>query len=161
MPSITYFPERELPARTNLRIFDFGSKGRVELMPGSTDVSDEALMMLATDQDFQTLVKNQVIVLPEGVQLMEQEQAQKQLDALDETVAYVSASTEEIHASPLNAPVEVQEVAGETREVTPEAEKEGITSSPTNPETATTPPTENQATMVDVSAYEEEEEEGI
>ena len=72
---ITYMPDRESPARGNARIFDFGTKGRIELAPGVNYFSETALLLLASDSDFQTIVKQGAIQLPEGYTLPELEQA--------------------------------------------------------------------------------------
>lgn len=117
--SLTYMPERESPARSNGRIFDYGKKGRIELTPGINSFSPLSLTMLAADQDFQTIVKQGAITLPESYTLPTVEAAKQELENIDKPQVE-TASTEVPLPAPINTPIVVNMETGETPTVDPE-----------------------------------------
>lgn len=116
---VTYFPDREVPARSNSRVFDFGLKGRIELAPGTNLYSEEALTMLAADTDYQTLVKIGAVQLPEGYTPPEPEQAQQQVEQQEGEVIQTTEDDVPLPA-PINTPLVVNIETGETPTVDPE-----------------------------------------
>lgn len=117
--SLTYMPERESPARSNGRIFDYGKKGRIELTPGINSFSPLSLTMLAADQDFQTIIKQGAITLPESYTLPTVEAAKQELENIDKPQVE-TASTEVPLPAPINTPIVVNMETGETPTVDPE-----------------------------------------
>lgn len=116
---ITYMPDRESPARSNGRIFDFGEKGRVELSPGVNYFSEDGLTLLASDSDFQTIVQQGAIQLPEGYSLPDLETAKQQVEQKEKPTVE-TASSEVPLPAPINTPLVVNIESGETPTVDPE-----------------------------------------